>query len=286
MSTSLQRRLVDYLADIDVERISARISDALHTEPAEAERELRMYLAEAHVALDIVEPHLREGIRILEVGSGIGIFAAFLHHEGFEIVELEPVGLGFGFIAAARAASHTGSGPEHLDFPVETIDSDEHGRFDLVYSLNVLEHVEDWRTALDAICGVFAPSGRLVASCPNYAIPYEPHFGVPLVPIRPALTGRLVSDATASSDLWRSLNWITHGQLTHWAQDRFVNVRFERGLLTRVSDRLNDDDEFRKRHGGLLRGVARVLRSTRIDRVLAAVPPAIVTPMEFVVTLD
>lgn len=286
MPTSLQQRLAEYVADIDVEQISTRIAHALDTEQEQAERELRMYIAEAHVALDIVEPHLRSGMRILEVGSGIGIFAAFLHREGFDVVELEPVGLGFGFIAAARAACHTDSGPSHLDFPIETIDSNEQGRFDLVYSLNVLEHVEDWRTALDAICGVLAPSGRLVASCPNYALPYEPHFGVPLVPVRPALTSRLVSDATSSSDLWQSLNWITYGQLRRWAQDRLVTVRFERGLLTRVSDRLNDDEEFRKRHGTLLRGIARILRLTRLDRVLAAAPPAIVTPMEFVVSLD
>lgn len=286
MPTSLQQRLAEHLASIDVEQAATQISAALQTAPAEAERELRMYMAEAHVALGIVEPHLRTGMRILEVGSGIGMFAAFLHCEGFDIVELEPVGLGFDFIAAARAALHTNAGPPHLDFPVETIDAEGQGRFDLVYSLNVLEHVEDWRLALDAICGVLAPSGRLVASCPNYALPYEPHFGLPLVPVRPALTSRFVSDATSSSDLWQSLNWITHGQLTRWARDRFVTVRFERGLLTRVSDRLNDDDEFRRRHGGLLRGIARVLRLTRIDRLLAAAPPAIVTPMEFVVSLD
>ena len=283
MTNSLARRLDDYLETIDVERVSTSIAQATNTDRGEAERNLRMYVAEARVALEVVEPHLRPGMRVLEIGSGIGIFAAFLHQEGFDIVELEPVGLGFDFIAAARTALATGEGPLHLDFPVEEIRAGEQGRFDLGYSLNVLEHVEDWRTALDAICGVLAPTGQLVASCPNYALPYEPHFGIPLVPFRPALTSRLVSDDTSSSDLWQSLNWITHRQLSRWARDRPATVSFERALLTRVSDRLNDDAEFRKRHGGLLRGIARILRVTRLDRVLAALPPAMVTPMEFVV---
>ncbi len=185
--------------------------------------------------------------------------------------------------ARLAAALHTSTGPAHLDFGIEDIDPERHGRFDLIYSLNVLEHVDNWRLALDAACRVLGPRGKLIVSCPNYSVPYEPHLGIPLVPFRPGLTARLLPGRVTETGLWKSLNWVTHRQVRRWADHRKASITFERGSLTRVSNRLNDDPEFRKRHGPLLRATARALRVTRGDRVLGALPPAMVTPMEFVV---
>jgi len=56
---------------------------------------------------------------------------------------------------------------ERLPFPS--------GRFDLVLSHEVLEHVQDDRAVLSEIVRVLRPGGRLVLFCPNRGYPFETH---------------------------------------------------------------------------------------------------------------
>lgn len=277
-------RLEERIDAVDIDSVARKIANEGVESELRARQQLRKYLAESRVALRLAEPHLAPGARILEVGSGMGFFAGFLHEEGYDVVELEPVGQGFDFMGMARRALASESRPRLLDHGVEDLDPQHNGPFDVILSLNVLEHVTDWRLALDAAVATLAPKGKLVVSCPNYAIPYEPHFGIPLVPIKPQLTSRILPSRITQSGLWQSLNWITLRGVRRWADQRDVTVSFEQGLLARVFDRLNDDEEFGKRHGPVLRSVARGARLTRLDRAIAALPPGAVTPMEFVVT--
>jgi hypothetical protein len=78
--------------------------------------------------------------------------------------------------------------------------------------------------------------------------------------------------------VWRSLNWITAGQVTRVAQQHQRAVEFTRGTLADSVVRLSEDDEFAARH--------RVL--TRLDPLLShllmplgAIPARFATPMVF-----
>ena len=131
---------------------------------------LDVYLNEVHVALDLVNEALsgmgREG-RVLEVGGGIEAVSACLAYLGDEVVATEPDGPGFGDMLLLQAAidgalagmpKPSGLGIV-LPIGVEELDPNVHGRFPVVFSANVLEHVDDPALALDRMQAVLADGG-------------------------------------------------------------------------------------------------------------------------------
>lgn len=281
--TELSHRLTEAIDTLDLDHVAADIALTLGISDHDALDRLSTYVNESRVALELVEPLLQPGVRILEIGSGIGFFAGFLTECGYDVVELEPVGAGFEFIGAARAALGHDQRSNHLNIGVEALDATLHGRFDLIYSQNVLEHVPDWQVALDASMSVLASDGVMCQSCPNYSFPYEPHFGIPLVPVRPALTARVLPERITDSGLWRSLNWVTLKGVRKWGNGRGHSVDFESGRLADALERLSTDELFADRHGRWLTVAASAARRLGILKLLRKMPPSWTSPMIFTV---
>lgn len=283
VTSDLKQLLAAAIDDVNVDRVVSEIAGKLDMDAAEAHQQLAIYLNESWVALELIEPHLQTGQRILEVGSGIGFFAGFLHGLGYDVVEVEPIGTGFQFIGAARSALKHESGPRHLDIGVEELTPEDHGRFDLIYSLNVLEHVPDWQEALTAATSVLATDGVMCQSCANYSFPYEPHFGIPLVPIWPAATAHILPKRITTSEVWQSLNWVTLRGVRSWAETAGATVDFESGRLADALERLSTDAEFASRHGRLLTIGARIAQRVKLLAVVRKMPASWTSPMIFAV---
>jgi SAM-dependent methyltransferase len=161
---------------------------------------LAVHLNEVPVALDLLAPLLDAEAprRILEVGSGIGAVTACLRADGHAVVAIEPAGPGFEdmlllmralniAVAALQPVPALSDAPP-LPIDVDDLDPVVHGRFDVVFSANVLEHVPDPISALKRMQSVLAEGGVQRHVCQNYAFPYEPHFYLPLVPFVPSFT--------------------------------------------------------------------------------------------------
>ena len=97
--------------------------------------------------------------RLLDFGAGNGRFAVALHEKGHDVSAIEPDA---GLRSAIEA--HGVSAHESLDAlaPGET--------FDGIYSVNVLEHVEDDRALLRAFRDRLVPGGRLYAYVPAFPV--------------------------------------------------------------------------------------------------------------------
>jgi len=107
-----------------------------------------------------------EGKRVLDVGSGMGVYLSAFgrytpHAIGVE-VELERA-------QEARAGNMTvvQAVGELLPFEANT--------FDLVFSHEVIEHVQDDGRAIAEMVRVTAPGGRIAIFCPNRWYPFETH---------------------------------------------------------------------------------------------------------------
>ncbi len=100
------------------------------------------------------------GNRVLDFGAGQGLFASLLRERGVDVVCLEPDG-------GLR------KGLERSGFAVcEALSAVEPGAFDSIYSLNVLEHIEDDAAALRQLSAALSPGGRLVLYVPAFMLLY------------------------------------------------------------------------------------------------------------------
>lgn len=283
MLTERQRALEQFLSSIDRPRVVEEVVATSGHDPDTVQRQLDVYLNECRVGLDLIEPYLDGRPRLLEVGAGIGAFSAFLASEGFDIEAIEPAGPGFDVVEMFRRAIDTQLGQVNRvvhDAGVDEI-PDGLGPFDLVFSVHVLEHVPDVHSAIAAIQHQLAPNGRSVHVCPNYAFPFDPHFGVPLVPGRPAATTALLPDSIRSSGMWSSLNFITAGKVRRTARRLGLTVGFRRGVLGEMVDRLDDDPVFRERHERLVSITDVLFGRLHLRAVLDHWPAGLASPMVF-----
>lgn len=103
---------------------------------------------------------------ILENGCGLGMYLERLTPAARWAVGLE-IELPRAQQAAERGLCVVGGAGEKLPFP--------DGRFDLILSHEVLEHVEDDLKAVREMVRVLRKGGRIVLFCPNRGYPFETH---------------------------------------------------------------------------------------------------------------
>ena len=195
---------------------------------------------------------------VLEVGCGTGVLLSRLSklHPGIAFTGLEPIGPGFAqFAKALNRIEAENSNITFLRDKIEDVQTEQ--TFDLIFSVNVFEHLDDWRLATDICVSMLAPVGRLVVLCPNYSVPYESHFALPILGTK-TLTHRVfekrithLEDKLDAKGLWSSLNFITSGQFARHCRAQGHEFSFDTGIMKRMLDRLDTDPEFRKRQSGL-----------------------------------
>ena len=88
------------------------------------------------------------------------------------------------------------------------------------------------------------------------------------------MTARL-SPGLADDAIWRTLNFITAGDLRRFARRHHLALAFEPGVLADAIARIGRDPAFARRQGG----VATLARWLDRAGVVAALPPTWVTPM-------
>lgn len=117
------------------------------------------YRARADLLEAALAGYVRDGDRILDVGSADGPSVAWLREQGSRVaLDVDPRGLAPGDVC--------GSATE-LPFADES--------FDLVAAFDVIEHCEPEQQALSEIHRVLRPGGRLLMSVPAYQWAWTHH---------------------------------------------------------------------------------------------------------------
>jgi 2-polyprenyl-3-methyl-5-hydroxy-6-metoxy-1,4-benzoquinol methylase len=217
--------------------------------------------------------------RILEVGAGGGLLTGFLQSRGFNLVAIEPAACGFEATAklAEIVRRATGVCAQILPLAAREVDAAQYGTFDLIFSVNVIEHFQPLKENLDALAPLMSRNAVQVHTCPNYRIPYEPHYGIPLLPVAPHLTPFLGN--RRSESLWRSLNFITARDLRDYAKRCRLTISFQRRALGEALERLCAEPEFAARHPRFLYHSARFMKASGLIGVLNQLPAEWATPM-------
>ena len=122
-----------------------------------------MRLAERYNAflVDLVERNAPRGGHILDFGAGLGLFADALRDRGHRVSCLE--------VDPELATELQGRGFHAVRSPSELDDES----IDYVYSLNVLEHIDDDVTALSTLVPKLRSGGRCFIYVPAFPVLYS-----------------------------------------------------------------------------------------------------------------
>ena len=262
--------------------IMAGIFDSTKNQDAKTqEYSLDMLLDEGRETVSMIQEYVRPGVRLLEVGGGIGLTYAFLKSEGYDITSLEPSTGGFGDRHQSGKGVIGLAGIETDDWlPIVCSKVNETGKeFDLIFSHFVLEHVLDMEASFEAMEAVLSEQGQMVHRCPNYSIPFEPHYNLPLVPGAPRLTEK-VFRRLKGDPLWEELQFTTIGSIRRICHKYGMKPVFQRGMYRWAFERILNDPTFKSRRRAF-GWVARLLSTLGLLKVLGYLPATLTTPMTF-----
>jgi SAM-dependent methyltransferase len=232
------------------------------------------------IALDLAR--LQPKARVIEVGAGSLLLSCQLVREGFDVTGLEPTASGFSHFDQMRQmvqerASALGCSPRILNLAAE--DLSEHNRFDYAFSINVMEHVDDVAQVVANVGRSLVVGASYHFTCPNYLFPYEPHFNIPTV-FSKRLTERVLSqkifgckDMPDPAGTWRSLNWISVGQVQRISKKLpWLRVTFDRLLLVSTLERICSDTDFANRRSPTVRKLLTLFVRLRLHLLLGYMP--------------
>lgn len=117
-----------------------------------------------HFGRDPMAPSPLAGLDIVDVGCGGGLLTEPMARLGADAVGIDAGGEG---VAAARR--HAEEGGLSIDYRVQTAEAlaAEGKRFDVVLALEIVEHVADPETFLEALSRLMKPGGCIVMSTLN-----------------------------------------------------------------------------------------------------------------------
>ncbi|MGO9815434.1 MAG: class I SAM-dependent methyltransferase [Isosphaeraceae bacterium] len=168
--------------------------------------------------------------RVLEVGSGMGLFVAVAHRLGIDCVGVEPGANSYAHLRAGideiLSANELPPGAI-LQEPGEILPFAD-GSFDVVVSFQVLEHVADPARCLAEAVRVLRPGGRLFMDMPNHFSWTEGHFGLfwpPLLALSKPLASLYVRLLGRNPGFLKELNLVTPWRVRRWTGG--LRARFE-----------------------------------------------------------
>jgi SAM-dependent methyltransferase len=113
---------------------------------------------------ELAKPELGDltGLAVLEAGCGRGAFAGYLADQGARVTacDVSPVAVGLANRLLAGRAEAVVADLQQLPFP--------DGSFDVVASLETVEHLPDPVQGMRELVRVLKPGGKLVLTGPNY----------------------------------------------------------------------------------------------------------------------
>ena len=199
---------------------------------------------------------LKGNDNVLEIGSGSGILLNLLS-ENFKDINfqgIEPFGEGFSSLNYLNSLSiENGISIKNIGY--EELSSDN--KYDLIFCINVFEHLNDWRNFLEKMSFLLNEKGKIIVLCPNYGFPYESHFRIPIIfnkKITFCIFKKFIRMFEKKNDclgLWDSLNFVKKREVINHLKDsnysKNLKIIDNLSILDFMVNRIINDLEFRKR---------------------------------------
>jgi len=199
---------------------------------------------------------IRKNGKVLEVGCGSGILLAMLSQkfDGLIFDGIEPFGSGFNSLQELKDLNTI---VKDNNISIKNVSYEKFNtriKYDLIYCVNVFEHLNDWRKFILLATEWLSKDGKVVILCPNYGFPYESHFHIPII-INKTLTFSIFKKSIIKQEkdmriegTWKSLNIVKKKEVLHFIKSNpSLELVDDISIIDIIVKRFTKDKEFRKR---------------------------------------
>ncbi len=212
---------------------------------------------------------------ILEIGSGTGILlnelSTIFPEKNF--FGLDPHESGFHNYENIKKKLPKN---ENLEFKKSHLkDLYNKAKFDLIFSFNVFEHVEDQSSFINDSYQLLNDGGKQIIFSPNYDFPYEPHFVIPLI-INKSLTFKLFKSKinnheqkTNEIGLWNGLNLNGKRKIKKMLIKKKISFKFDDNIQEKIFERIsNDQSKYFKKRQNFVSKLALLSKKIYLDKFI------------------
>ena len=248
-------------------------------------------IKEANFGLHYIKPYiaqLRPNSTILEVGAGPCVLLSQLSftYDSHFFTGIEPIGPGFEIFRESLAKLKKRFGFEMHEMGYEQFEETTEGKYDLIFLINVFEHLLDWEDFMRFTKTRLKQNGRCVILCPNYSFPYESHFRIPVI-LNKSVTFRIFKkyilnfEKNLSLDgLWSSLNFVKLRSVINKARDLNLGLKINTQITNDLINRLDVDDEFSGRQK-IIGAIAKTAKKMGLISFFNTTPLILLQPYMF-----
>ncbi len=199
--------------------------------------------------------NIKDDGNLLEVGSGSGILLSMLSekYKNLNIEGIEPFGNGFHSLKKIYSKLSK-KNIEIMNIGFEEFKPSK--KYDLIFCINVFEHLEDWRNFLKISHSWLRKDGKLVILAPNNGFPFESHFKIPII-INKKLTYLIFKKFINKFEknnkcrgLWKSLNFVKKSEIIFEYKRLFLKkyeLYDQLSIMQKMIIRFTEDEQFRRR---------------------------------------
>ena len=193
----------------------------------------------------------RKKLNVLEIGCGIGILLACIKTKfpNIKVEGIEPYKGGFKRLKIKKRLIPRDININNLDFEIFKPEK----KYDVIYSVNVFEHLLNWQLYLKKTNEWLKPEGINIILCPNYSFPYESHFKIPII-LNKKITYFFFKNKiekfeseNKSFGLWNSLNFVKLRSVKNYCLNNQLKLKYCDQVFYDIVNRIEDDKAFKKR---------------------------------------
>jgi hypothetical protein len=261
-----------------------KLETLLSKMPISESLKIRTYIGEADFYFSVLKPDLqaiKKGSAVVEIGSGTGLLSMYIASLGYKVYSFEPQSSGFNDMQKIKELLKE---CWESDFSIVNFINDyysesylkENEVIEYFLAVNVIEHIPNYDELIQNVKKKMNSNSIFRIICPNYLIPYEPHFDIPIF-FNKRLTVFLLRNKILNSGLsdplefWHDLSWPTPSKVKKAVIDSRMSVVFSRQTTKSYLERPVLDDSFKQRKNKLTFHLIKLISRVLIP-VLSFVP--------------
>ncbi len=185
-------------------------------------------------------PFIDKSKSILEVGCGSGMLINYLRKEGFKVDGVEIYQEGFSDFKIISDTLNVSNFIKITD--INDFFPDK--KYDVIFSYNVIEHIDDWEKTLNSLNIFLKKEGVIIFILPNYSFPIELHYMIPIILNKKytyTILKKYINIIEKNSNMigrWKTLNFIKTNNIEKFYLKKGYEVKYDKEYLIRLISNL------------------------------------------------